>query len=226
MKLAPLFLAPVFCLAALLAGCGSGPGAQDSARTKGAIASFFTAGLHAGPAATDPAADLALRAALEADRQPIYRVSIANRSYASLMAPYGQNQNVTTWASTAYETVSLNNGILLATRGFGSDLMSAIAPTLAQVSKPGAQFQRVYYYLDGADQSQHLSYNCTTATGPTETVTILAKTYPARQIIETCVGPAEEIINRYWFENSGKLRQSDQFWAPGASVMHLQHVID
>ena len=225
MKLSPIGL---ICFAALVAlvGCGQGPDAQDTTQTTSALTSIFNAGRHPSQSSADPAAEANLRAALEKARQPIYRVSIASRSYATLMAPYGMNQGVQTWASTSYETISLRDGVLVATRGFGSDLMGAAAPALAQISKPNQQFARIYTFLDGADQTQHFDYTCTTAAGPSETVVILGKSYPARQIVETCDSATGSITNRYWFDAAGNLRQSDQFWAPGQSVMRMQHVLD
>lgn len=224
-----------FCLVALLsglalAGCGSDPEAADGQRSLLAgvkLGSLVVNLAHKpGSEGLDPTEAAALRVALTKSGQPIYAVSIVDLGYANLMAPYGQNGPVQTWASTAYETISMRDGIVVATRGFGPDIMTTVAPDIAQVSRASGSFARSYDYLDGADQKYQLTYACTFAPVGTETVTVLGKAYATRRVTEFCVGSDSSFENTYWFDGAAKLRQSDQRLAPGLKAMRLQRVID
>ena len=213
-----------------LSGCGNDPQAGDTQLSLKAGVKLGSMALRLGRNPTDqavaPAAVTALRAALEKSGQPIYLVSVADLGYANLMAPYGQNGAVQTWASTTYESVSMRDGIVVATRGFGPDMMTSVAPDAAQVARGVGSFQRSYYYLDGADQTTLVSYTCTYAQSGSETVVVLGKGNATRKVTESCAGPVSPFENAYWFDGSGKMRQSDQRLAPGLKAMRLQRVID
>ena len=43
---------------------------------------------------------------------------------------------------------------------------------------------------------------------------------------ETCSNATSHIENVYWFDESGKLRQSNQFMSPQTAYMTLQRIID
>lgn len=216
----------------LLAACGNGGDAVDARNSINAGKSLFTTNLF-GPrkpapdlTRLDPAAAAPIRTALEAAGQPAYAVGIPSRGYLTFMGVYGQNGPVKTWVSQSYETVSLNDGILVATRGFGADLMTADAPDLSQVSRASGSFHRIYYYLDGADQTYSTDYDCDFAPAGSETVTVLAKSYATRKVTESCQAPNDSFVNTYWFDGRGSLRQSAQRMTPGISPVTLQRVID
>lgn len=222
-------LLALVCALPLLSGCGNAPDAADSQISTKAAARLFqmAAGKISKPVdKLDPAAISALRQVLEKDGQPIYSVAVPALKYANLMAPYGQNGNVQTWASMSYETISLRDGILIATRGFGPDLMSSVAPSLAQVRQGSGSFHRSYYYLDGADQTQTYGLDCQFAPGEAAEVTVLGKAYATRSVTESCSGAGYSFQNAYWFDGGGALRQSDQVMTLGLSPMRLQRVID
>lgn len=216
--------------AALLSACGNdivaGEAREAMKQAKDLAARGFGSG-H-GSAGT-PASTVSLanvRAALGSSGQPVYRIAIETVGYIDFMAPYGNNGPIRTWASNTYETVSLNDGVLTATRGFGPDLMTSVAPGLGQVSAANGFFHRVYYYLDGADQTQRIDFDCNFSSSGSETVTVLDLTYVARRVNESCANPDHSFQNVYWFDGSGKLRQSEQFVSYELGSMHLQRVID
>ena len=218
-------------LMVLLAGCGSDRGINDFA---GAPQTVF-AGLQprTNPATVanpdDPAVKagiLALRAGLQKDGQPIIIASNATLKYGNLLAPFGGSNGVVTWSSTSYQTISLRDGVMVATRGFGPDLMSSVAPAIATIAAARGITHRRYSYLDGADQPQSLDFTCTLAPAGTESIEVMAKVYGTRKVTESCAGPAGQFVNAYWFDGGSELRQSRQFLAPGLATMSIQRVID
>ncbi|MGV8985768.1 MAG: YjbF family lipoprotein [Cypionkella sp.] len=214
----------------ILAGCGTTPEAGETKATLSAFKAIGAAigGLGRKQSATKPdAATLAsFRQILVQVGKPIYSVTIKKSGYANMMTPYGSNGNVQTWASGAQETISLNDGVLVATRGFGADIMTSVAPDLSQIRNAVGGFHRVYYYLDGADQDQSLGFDCRFEATGTETVSVVGKPYATHRVTEDCASPHSEFKNVYWFDGSGKLRQSDQFVSPELATMRLQRVID
>lgn len=214
----------------LVAACGTDPVAREtlSHLPKGRALAALVSGLFykPKPTAVDPAAVATLRSALEKAGQPVLLVKVPQLRYANLFAPYGQNGDVITWASSSYQTIALQDGILLATRGFGTDLMSAKGPTLAQIRRGSGTFQREYFDLDGADQNRHFSYTCTLAKAGAEEVEVFGARYATRKVVESCVGPDLSFENAFWFDADGSLRLSDQHAGPGLAVMQIGRILN
>lgn len=212
---------------ALLSACGTDPEVTENRSVasgfKAAAASFLTLGRQPAAANLDSAS---VRTALQQFGQPIYGVKIDKMRYVNFMVPYGENGPIRTWASKSYETISLKDGIVVATRGFGADLMSATAPTLGQAKSASGFFHRVYYYLDGADQPQQSDFDCNFASSGTETITVLGAAYATHRVTESCSNPQTRFENLYWFDGSGSLRQSLQYVSAQAALVQLQRVID
>lgn len=224
------------CIAAMLgtlvlAGCGNDEAGNDlSAPAKVLFSALQGVGK---PTATanpnDPAVKagiLAYRAQLEADGQPILLASNQTLKYGTLHAPFGQNGDVVTWSSVGYQEISLRGGILIATRGFGPDLMSATAPGVAMIARASGTTVRRYHYLDGADQPQVLEFNCTLSPAGSESIEVMAKVFAARKVRETCAGPSGSFVNEYWFDSGLNIRQSSQRMAPGLDNLFMQRIVD
>jgi predicted small secreted protein len=222
------------CLAAAaLSGCGNDSAGNDLSSPGKAILGLLK-GSGRPPAsaisdANDPvvkAGILAYRTRLEAEGQPILLASIASLKYGTLHAPFGQNGDVQTWSSTGYQTMSLRGGVLIATRGFGPDLMASMAPDVARIAAASGSINRRFQYLDGADQPQSLDYSCTLASGGTESIEVMAKPIATRKVTETCTGASGSFTNEYWFDHGLNIRQSSQHFAPGVSNLFMQRVVD
>ena len=88
-----------------LAGCGNDQQSADAqlSLNAGAQTGSFLLNLGRNGQTTEmsPTAAATLRQALETRGQPIYAVAIKDLGYSNLMAPYGQNGPVQTWASTS-----------------------------------------------------------------------------------------------------------------------------
>ena len=221
-----------FALLALISGCGNdSTGNAMAMPLKGLMAKLASGGGRpvVAPDPNDPAIKagmLAFRAQLEADGQPIILVSNEALKYGTFHAPFGQNRDVRTWSSTSYQTIALRGGIMIATRGFGPDLMSAVAPTVAQIARGTGSTDRRYFYLDGADQPQSHAFTCTLASGGSERIEVMAKPFATRKVSESCSGPAGSFVNQYWFDHGLNIRQSSQYIAPGLSNFFMQGVVD
>lgn len=211
--------------AVLLGACGNESDMDPSSMLLRAASQAATARLAARSPTAPPPTDLQLRAALQAEGKPILRMqSMANGSVAFL-APVASNQGVQTWSTNERLLLSSRDGVILATRGFGSDIMAATVPSLAQIARGSGSHTRLHVYLDGADQPRKFTMTCTVSTVGAETITVLGLRYATRHIRETCDGKAGSGANDYWFQG-GTLRQSQQFLVPGQSGLILQSIVD
>lgn len=215
-----------------VAGCGNDGVGNGMGLPTNVLIGMLT-GANKKPVATananDPAVRagiLAYRAQLEADGQAILLASNQKLKYGTLHAPFGQNGDVQTWSSTGYQTISLRGGILIATRGFGPDLISAVAPGVTTIARGTGATVRRYHYLDGADQPQRLDFTCTLTVAGSETIEVMAKSFGTRKVVENCSGPSGTFANEYWFDNGLNIRQSSQRMAPGLDNLFMQRIVD
>lgn len=210
-----------------LAGCGSDSDSADlQAPIKTIVSSLTPAAARMPLTRLDPAAAQGLRAELEAAGKPVYLVANPGQRFEGLMTPIGQNRDVTTWGSPTGEQISLRGGLLVASRGFGPDLMSSAGPDLARVRGGTGGTARSFYYLDGGDQRKAFDFACTLAAAGAETITVLGKSYGTRKVTESCSHPLGNFQNVYWFDNSLILRQSRQVVTLGMETLLLQRIVD
>ncbi|NBZ86854.1 YjbF family lipoprotein [Stagnihabitans tardus] len=219
-------LVMILALGLSLQGCGNTPDRADAAVSLKAIARIPALLAQRSAGDVDPAQLATLREALEADGQPVISVALPGLKYASLMAPYYPSRDAMTWSSPGYETVTLKDGILQSSRGFGPDLMASAGPGIAQVSAASGSVHRVYEYLNGLDVPVQMDYDCDFAAGGAQRVTVLDQVYDTRLVVETCYKGADRFENRYWFDKGGKIRQSEQRLSPGTAPMLIQRIVD
>lgn len=212
-----------------LSGCSSDQEAGTYQKSSKGLAAILKARFEPASmelAAVNPAEAAALRDVLQQDGQPIYVVEVPHLAYLDLMAPYGENGDVVTWASTQYQSIAVRQGMILATRGFGDDLMSSAGPSVAQIAAGQGDTQRQYFFLDGADQGVQQIFTCNLASAGPQSIVILSRPYATRKIVETCSGSTGQFQNEFWFDNGTNLRQSRQMFAPGLEKVLMQRAID
>lgn len=180
----------------------------------------------AAVAAPDPAVLAEGRRVLQEAGQPVISVTDRSLGLAAFMVPLGQNADVVTWASPEYQTLGMRDGVILATRGFGADLMSAVVPSAAALRAGVGAHQRVHYVLDGADQTREQRFGCQLSVSNGETIAILGLSYLTKKVDEVCTGAAGSFTNSYWFDDAGLIRQSRQVRAVGVENLQLQAIID
>lgn len=215
-------LSPLALLAAAalgLSACGSDTDETLSARSfQAVVQSAVRSGRRSGPAAP-PEAQLGLtRAILQSNQINASLVTIERAGASALMAPIAANRGIQTWASQDAKTLSFRDGILVATRGLGDDLMTASVPSPAQIAA-GGSWNRVHVTLDGEDRPQRHRYSCTAATVGPARIEIVERSYATRLVRETCRGADGGFENEYWFQTGSDLRQSRQ-WI-GRSLGHV-----
>ncbi|HMO71427.1 MAG TPA: YjbF family lipoprotein, partial [Paracoccaceae bacterium] len=206
-------------LVALLSACGnSGDEGAPARAVAGTVRAALSVGLP-GPGPPTPApVDLA------ALQQPVLEVGIVSTGAVALVVPVARSGRVVTFASADGRTISLRDGIVVATRGLGPDLMAADVPQLADL-RPGAEWVRRHEWLDGLDQLRQTMFRCTAGSGPA------AGAPPGRHLREVCE-PAGGgrvdgdgvggFVNDYRIGAAGRIVESSQWLGPGLGLLTIR----
>ncbi|MCE6952242.1 YjbF family lipoprotein [Cereibacter sphaeroides] len=214
--------ASLLAICVLLAGCGSEEDTNGRAtfikQAIGSIGGKDDAKKQDGSTLT--------RAKLARVTSPLSVVTVEATGAWALMVPFQRNGTVETWSSTDDRTIAMRDGILLATRGLGADLMSVEAPSAAQIASASGTHRRVHYQIDGQDQTVRTEFRCTLATDGMKTITIVQRNYATRHVLEHCEGSTGQFTNEYWVENAGFVRQSRQTFDQKLGKLKISRVLD
>ncbi len=210
---------------ALLAGCGNDTGARNP--LVAAVGQMAKAALPKGkaaPAAAEAAAAPVSRAELAAFGKPILRVRSERLGQDGFLTIADTKADVTTWTAQGQATFSLRDGILIQTRGLGSDLMSADTPSLAQLSS-GASYPRVYYFLGEDDRGTRRTYDCVASVVGNETIEVFGVSHAVTHVSEECSRPNSKVTNDFWIEEKA-IRKSRQWASSRIGYIEFVRVID
>ncbi len=155
------------------------------------------------------------RASIEASKKPFIYVAIPAGKKDAILGVAGRNGAVTTYATADGSTVSLRDGILVATRGLGHDLMSARMPSLARLRMARGPVTVELYHLGLNDQTRAQRYSCDLADHGADPVTVVQKRYATRRVTLTCAGgDGPGFVNDYWIDSKGVIWKSHQWVSP------------
>lgn len=125
------------------------------------------------------------------------------RGLVATMPRVARNDDVVSFLSPDGISISMRDGLIVATRGFGFDLMasdlSSVATTL---ERRDASSTRVHRYLDGEDQVVTWRFDCRYSYLSRESAT------------EDCTSPFYAFQNSYTLAQSGKILSARQWVSP------------
>ena len=156
------------------------------------------------------------RSNIDGSPQPLLLAELPTQALAATLAPAGERDGVVTWRTGQGQTLSFRNGVLIATRGLGDDLMSAdVSGTLAALSGgPVSGYPRLMTYLDGEDGTLFRAMTCEMAPPTSSSVSSFDVTFPTMLWTETCYTTGLSVENRYWLNADGTMRRSEQWVGP------------
>jgi hypothetical protein len=161
---------------------------------------------------------------LAAFGMPILRLRAERLGQDAFLTIADQKSGVVTWTAQGAATFSLRDGVLIQTRGLGADLMSADAPSLAQL-KSGANYTRVYFFLGADDGGTRRTYECAASTVGPETVEIVGKSHKVTHVSEVCTRQGSKLTNDFWIEGN-MIRKSRQWSSSLVGYIEFEKVID
>ncbi len=200
----------------LLAACG--PMAENTLGAdllKDRFAKLTGNALAAAPA--PPAVNIATAAPGE-----VLLVTIMSRGAVAPLTKTGQNGDTSTWISPGQVSITVKDGILIATRGLNEDLMGAeVTGVRAALAAGGGTATRTHSYLDSEDQIKLRELTCTITENGVETIAALSGAREAIKYSESCDGRLR-FTNFYWLDSrGGALVQSQQVVAPTTGFLQI-----
>ncbi len=161
------------------------------------------------------------RALLDTLGSPYIEVTLeANGIFAYLQPQLVRRDNgpgeVIHWVTEDQVTVTLRDGILIATRGLRGDLLSS--STLARsggAQGPEGTGTRLFDLRFGDHESKTLEMACEVVDLGAENLEIVELTYATRHLQERCDGASGRIANDFWVDSrTGRVWQSRQWAGP------------
>lgn len=200
------------CLA--LSSCGTQEKSPFNAMV-GRYASFLVGGINPQEKMTLEKLRAVLTPAVVAQfGGSVLMIETENKGTAAGFLPVARNGSTTTWMSQdGQASVSLRDGIVISTKGFGFDLLSAdtISALNARYS-PSSQI-REFQHLDGENQVITTRYKCEYSNQGSE-------------LREHCFTGEHEFLNTYIRSKSGQVLHSRQWISPQIEYLVLEGVFN
>jgi hypothetical protein len=144
-------------------------------------------------------------------------LTLPSRGVKFEMAQITNSNGVAIFAAKDGSQVFIKAGILIGTRGFGRDLMSADGVSVSDLT--GAiDHRRDFYDLDGTDRTIRHSFACTADPVPD------AADKPSA--IEACAAEIGTIHNEYWINTGNSVVKSKQWVSQGVGYAMIEPKID
>jgi hypothetical protein len=122
-------------------------------------------------------------------------------------------------------TAAFDDGILVATRGFGDDLFTMGSQgVLPALRAGGGQVTRLMESLDPQDQLVTTRFDCTVAPAGTETVDLGLRQESLRRFNENCRSATLIFDNIYWLDGAGTVVASRQYVSPSVAYLRANRL--
>lgn len=158
--------------------------------------------------------------AIAASSEPLLFFELTETGQQAIMSLTGRNGNVVTWSTADGKSISLQDGVLVATRGFGFDLMSAdVSGTIGALNGVSREYWRFATYLDGQNASLVRSFLCV-MTGPEdETINSFGRIVAVERWTEECASLSGNVSSVFDAVNGEVWRAQQLISAPTGGVL-------
>ncbi|WP_158965126.1 YjbF family lipoprotein [Chachezhania sediminis] len=151
-------------------------------------------------------------AAVEATGEPVIFVEVPNREAQAFLGLRGRNGPNDTWLTNDNISISYNDGVIVATRGLGSDVMTVdVSEVLPAIRGRRSEAMRVNRYLNGEGHIVPEVYFCDYARTPGVVADTALGPRSSTKIVEVCQGRERTFENIYWYAPGGKPLMSRQW---------------
>ena len=137
--------------------------------------------------------------------------------------PSGQNGTLTpypgkgigqTWLGADGATITLDRGVLKASRGMGDDLMGSTSsmPPWSKINKKTGTYSRELAYITGNNRIYKRVFNCNVEkTNSEELIKIWGADFKVAKFVESCFDSSFTFKNVYHVDTRGIIRKSLQY---------------
>ncbi|MFT7592945.1 MAG: hypothetical protein ACI8R4_000256 [Paracoccaceae bacterium] len=176
------------------------------------------------------------RAALDTLEGSFLEVTVERRDqlaylYVSAQRRDGNPGLITVWRTDDDATLTMRNGVLIATRGMGGDILSSLVQVSGTTPGPTSGGERVQYIRAQDNKERRLALVCDLDDLGPETIVIVEQRHPTRHLRETCTdsgtesgaetGVRDTVVNEYWIDSRNQLIWQSRQWA-GPDIGYLR----
>jgi hypothetical protein len=169
-----------------------------------------------------PTVPVLTRAQVDANPGGYMVLNAYNGTMVTALAAGGSNGNRVTWLSANGPSVTTQNGIMVATRGFPRDLIASdVDSVMHALIAGGGSATRIHETLSDTDQTITQTFTCNVASQGRETIGILGRQIVTERFDERCRSDQLAFSNVYWINDLGSLVRSLQAVAPDSGYIQL-----
>ena len=130
--------------------------------------------------------------------QPIILVSSLDKTNEATLVALGNNEEKLTWVSADGISLSYDNGVLIATRGYSQDLLSLkYKKPVDLFSVSEIEYDKVHRYLSGENKYYDIHFKCMGIKKFSKPTLILENNLSVDTFVEKCNHSAYNYVNEY-----------------------------
>ena len=135
---------------------------------------------------------------LEKFSQPIILTSSIDKKNQATLVSLGNNAERLTWVSSDGISLSYDNGVLIATRGYAQDLLTLNYENPNNLFKSSyLHYNKIHRYLNGQNKYADVAFKCTGRKMAPQSIEIVEYTLLIDRYVETCVSKKHKYTNEY-----------------------------
>ena len=135
---------------------------------------------------------------LEQFQQPIILISSTDKKNQATLVSLGNNEERLTWVSSDGISLSYDDGVLIATRGYSQDLLSLRYKKPKKIfSSSYLEYDKTHRYLNGENRFNEIHFKCTGKKMALRSIEIVEYSLMVDRYVETCVSAKHKYINEY-----------------------------
>lgn len=211
-------------LAALVVATACGPLAQNQPLVSG-LKGLANAGSGFWDGTPRDSRETLTRDVIDAAASDLLLFGRVDEDAVSTFTRVSVNGGMSTFVSDEGNSLILQNGVAVATRGLGNDLMGAdLAQVYPALVRGSGSAMRIHDYLGGEDQIVRTSYQCEITTLRSAVIEIFQRRHETRVVREACTGDAGRFTNLYWIDAVGRIWQSRQWVSARVGAVEFQRL--
>ena len=150
------------------------------------------------------------------------RVNIRDMGIWDTLVAGGENGARTTWLGASGVGVTVESGVVVATRGLPRDLMGADASqTVQAIRAGGGTATRVHDFLSNQDEITQFTMQCEITSKGADDVSRMGQTIAATRYEELCRSDGLTLTNVYWVDRTRRIVRSLQAVSPDAGYLQI-----
>ena len=170
--------------------------------------------------------DLLNREKIDAIKTAVLFVELGSGQNGTLIPYPGQGVGQT-WLGADGATITLQKGVVKASRGMGDDLMGSTSsiPPWSKIGQKAQIYSREYNYITGNNKILKRVFTCDIKkTGKEKSIEIWDINFKAAQFKESCSNSSLEIENTYYVDSKGVVRRSSQYLSDAVGYIFTERL--